>query len=329
MNDSPFDFGGILAPYLPAKGVAVAVGVSGGPDSMALCRVLSQYATGPVHAVTVDHGLRPEAAQEAAQVGAWLAGWNDVQHIILKREKAGATRLQEKAREDRYALMAEYCAQNDIDAVFTAHHQDDQAETFLFRLAKGSGLDGLGAMRSVHAYNDTLKIIRPFLDVPKSALVSYCETHSLPFVTDPSNEDSRFARVRLRDSYEILNREGLSTKRLAVTASRLARARDALDFYAGRILAQAIFENERNRIVLQSALVISEPEEVRLRVLAGLIDRLAAKREYGPRLERLEELSLQVFGDPGFKKASLAGCLVGFDRKNGLITVETEQKGLN
>ncbi len=366
MSDGPFDFPALLRPFLPAGDAALAVAVSGGPDSMALCHALSQCANRPVHAVTVDHGLRPEAAEEAAEVGRRVAVWPHVRPVVLTRnlqkdslspwgegrgegdiesedqyvlspphpnplpEGRGFTsRVMETARHDRYRLLAGYCAEHGIHDLFTAHHQDDQAETFLFRLAKGSGLDGLGGMRPLHDYNETLRIIRPFLDVPKSALVAYCEERGIAFVRDPSNENENYARARLRKSQQVLAAEGLTPKRLAVTAKRLARARDALDFYAGEILAQAKKEKNSDRIVLNFSAVENAPEEIRLRVLAGLMDRIAEKQDYGPRMERLEDLAGRLFNDPRFKRASLGGCLVGIDRKKGLICVEKEQKDTN
>lgn len=326
MNDSPFDLSALLRPFLPADGAPVAVAVSGGPDSMALCRALSLCAAGPVHVLTVDHGLRPESALEAAEVGRRIAGWPHVHHTVLKREGGGATRIQEEARFDRYALMAGYCEQHGIERLFTAHHQDDQAETFLFRLAKGSGLDGLGAMRPVHAYNGRLQIIRPFLDVPKAALVSFCEGQGVAFTADPSNENTSFARVRLRRARAVLEAEGLTAKRLCVTAKRLARAREALDFYAQNLLSTAGHDLKSNRIVLSLVKVENQPEEVRLRVLSGMMEKVAGRQEYGPRMERLEELCARLFSDAGFRKFSLGGCLVSLDRKKGLIAVEKEQK---
>ncbi|MCB1721002.1 MAG: tRNA lysidine(34) synthetase TilS, partial [Alphaproteobacteria bacterium] len=111
----------------------IAVAVSGGPDSMALCWLLSRWAVErgvKIHVLTVDHGLRPEAAEEAIQVGAWLGGWSQqVEHHILRWKTPADTAIQEEARKARYGLMAEYCRVHDIRHLFLAHHRDDQAET--------------------------------------------------------------------------------------------------------------------------------------------------------------------------------------------------------
>ena len=170
----------------------VAVGVSGGPDSMALAWLLSQISktnpgSPPIHALTVDHGLRTESAAEAAQVGVWVSGWPGLTHHVLRWEQGADTRIQEEARRARYDLMAEYCRARDIRHLFLAHHMDDQAETVLFRLAKGSGLDGLAGMKPWQERGDIV-LLRPLLEIPKERLLETCASESIPFVKDPSNE---------------------------------------------------------------------------------------------------------------------------------------------
>ncbi|MCB9990806.1 MAG: tRNA lysidine(34) synthetase TilS [Rhodospirillales bacterium] len=324
MMDSPFSLHDLVRDLLPADSAAVAVAVSGGPDSMALCHALSSCGANPVHALTVDHGLRPEADEEAVRVGRWLDGWPFVSHHILKREldRKPDSKIQEEARFDRYTLLSSYCEEQGIGRLFTAHHQDDQAETFLFRLAKGSGLDGLGAMRRLHDYNECMAVCRPFLPVPKAALLSYCTAHNIPYVQDPSNENTDFARVRLRRSYEVLAEEGLSAKRLAVTAGRLARARDALEQMSDALWREALVSGEPGRIVLKYDLWRAAPEELRLRLVLKGLEALEPERYYGPRLEKVEALALRLYDDPDFKKASLAGCLIGRGHKDGTLILE-------
>ncbi len=326
MSDSPFVLSEFCRPHLPPLPVAVAVAVSGGPDSMALCHALASCYEGPVHALSVDHGLRAEAAAEAAQVGDWVGVWPRVQHHILTREGSpGHSRIQEQARQDRYALLADYCARTGITHLFTAHHRDDQVETLLFRLAKGSGLDGLAAMRPVTAYDDQLTIIRPLLEADKESLLSYCAAHDIAFVQDPSNDDDRFARARLRRSAGILAAEGLTAKRLAVTAARLGRARDALDHYAATAFAAHLQQKEPGRIVFNLAELRDEPAETRLRVLLRAVDRLGGGAGgYGPRREKMENLATVLFTAADFKTRSLGGCLFSRDDRKGLIVIETE-----
>ncbi len=307
---------------------AVAVAVSGGPDSMALCRLLADYAAehgGPeIYAVTVDHGLRPAARDEALQVGVWLKDWPFVKHDVLTIPPVEnmSSRIMEAARDGRYALMAAYCREQGIDRLFLAHHRDDQAETFLFRLAKGSGLDGLSAMRPLQDYADDLQLVRPLLGFSKDRLVATCEEAAVSFVTDPTNENARFARARLRQAQSVLEKEGLTAKRLAVTASRMARAREALDFYADNIFKNVAAE-QGDKLVLDFARLQAEPAEIRLRVLLKAMDI----KGYGPRMEKMEGLAARLFEDQSFTKATLGGFIFHYDRKRGLICIEKEKSG--
>jgi tRNA(Ile)-lysidine synthase len=302
---------------------AVAVAVSGGPDSMALLRLLADLPDGPrLHALTVDHGLRPEAAAEAAQVAAQVASWPRVTHHILSRAAPDkdAARVMESAREDRYVLMAAWCVEHGIPVLLTAHHRDDQAETFLFRLAKGSGLDGLAGIRAVSAYDERLTLVRPLLGVAKAELVTLCETRGVPFASDPTNANTKFARSRLRAAMEILAAEGLSPKRLAVTALRFARARGALEYYAKRAFDAALVSRSGNETILNAEILRAEPEETRRRVIAMVLAAMEDERGYSPRMEALEELTARLFDDPGFTRSSLRHCVIA-RRRDGTISI--------
>ncbi len=304
----------------------VALAVSGGPDSMALALALSRYAQAhggfEIYALTVDHGLREESWQEAESVHVMMAHWPHLTHSILKWEGEKPTeRIQEAARHARYDLMSEYCAAHGIDGLFLAHHQGDQAETFLFRLAKGSGLDGLSCMQAVSARGD-LQLLRPFLDVPKADLICFCKDNNIAYFDDPSNEKKEFARVRLRKSKEVLEAEGLSDKRLSVSAARLARARVALDLIAERGYNTHLFDRNTKRYVFNYNLC-SEPAEIVLRILKRVIAELnAGAHGYGPREEKLEDLMRALIAEGEFRKRTLGG--VVFEKKDGAITMTKE-----
>lgn len=330
----PDEMAALCMAYIGAA-QAVAVAVSGGPDSMALCRLLSLAGhdrTCALHILTVDHGLRAESSAEAQQVGRWVADWPGVQHHILTRtlpDDGGGARLMEAARTDRYAMMAEYCRARGITKLLTAHHQDDQAETLLFRLAKGSGLDGLAAMAPVQDYSPDLQIIRPLLDIPKTRLIATCRAYDVPYVSDPSNDERRFARPRLRQARAVLEEEGLSAKRLAVTAARLRRARQALDYYAKQVYEQALLPRETDRIVFSFYALVDAPEDTRLRVLVKAMQALlpggAAEYGYGPRREKLEALCTRIFGDEDFKSATLHGFLFRRAGKGDMLEITPER----
>jgi tRNA(Ile)-lysidine synthase len=315
----------------------LAVAVSGGPDSMALCALLASWLEREnsdipaLHVLSVDHGLRPEAAQEVNAVAAWLKNRPRIVHAALKcnlfsTPDQDGKRIMENARKARYAVMADYCRTEGIKSLFLAHHRDDQAETLLFRLAKGSGLDGLAAMRPVHPYSDSLTLLRPLLDVPKAALINFCETHAIPFVTDPSNVSTRFARPRLRKARTALEEEGITSKRLALTARRLARARDALDRLAGEAFKSTLTNRTEYAITLNWTVLKTSPEEIALRALLIAINTLHPESwtTYGPPLEKIEHLFNELLNMPRFRKRTLHGVIFERDDKNGDLRLSRE-----
>lgn len=303
---------------------SIAVALSGGPDSMALCALVQEWAQGRgmrVHAITVDHALRPESAAEAQQVGDWVSqSMPDVTHVVLRRDPATITaaKLQEQARADRYRLMSDYCHAQGIAHLCLAHHQDDQAETFLFRLCKGSGLDGLAAMRVQSTVHD-IALIRPFLGMGKDRLIATCQARGLPFVNDPSNKNYQFARVRFREMAALLAGEGLTAKRLAVTALRLARARDALDHFADLAWTRAFVSQTDEDMIFDLNLLHGEPDDIRVRVMMRALGDIGGDDAYGPRLERVEELMHDTFYESGFTRTTLHRCIVEKSTARGTL----------
>jgi len=218
----------LFAPLLGMGTLLVAV--SGGPDSTALLLMATEWAArggACVAAATVDHGLRPESAAEAQTV-ATLAARLGIPHTILVwNDVKPASRLQERAREARYRLLIDHARQIGAGAIATAHHADDQAETVLFRLIRGSGLAGLAGVEATSA-RQGVTIARPLLGVPKSDLVAFCRSRGVAFAEDPSNSNMAFARPRLRTLLIALGEEGLTAEGLARFARRAAEAEDAL-----------------------------------------------------------------------------------------------------
>ncbi|MFN3701048.1 MAG: tRNA lysidine(34) synthetase TilS [Alphaproteobacteria bacterium] len=321
---------------------SIAIAVSGGPDSLALAGLLARWAVefAPrlnLHALSVDHGLRAESAQEAAQVGTTLARFSNLDHTILRWEaQKPSSKIQEEARAARYDLLETYCASHGITHLFLGHHQADQAETFLFRLCKGSGLDGLAAMRP-QQQRGALTLCRPLLTMDKEDLIAYCRAENLPFSEDPSNENERFARVRLRGILPLLAGEGLSIKRLAVTAQRMERAASALDIIAQERYQISVENIETSRIVFNIGALISQPDEIMFRILEKAMYALQAYEDYGPRTERIESIvtALTALRDqnrdqnhdqnqaPPWKDRTLGGIV--FRLKNAALVLELEK----
>lgn len=217
------------------KNAMIAVAVSGGPDSMALLHLLRSV-TKNIIALTVDHGLRLESADEAAQVAAWCKKQKIEHHILNWRGAKPKTGLHETARVARYELLQNWCLKNNILHLATAHHADDNAETILQRISKASGPVGLAGIAE-HVFLPHLHLWRPLLAHPKSDLIQYCKMLDIPFITDPSNEHSKFARGRLRGAADVLAAEGLTSQNLNLLAQKQRAAVMALEDQAAEFLA--------------------------------------------------------------------------------------------
>ncbi|KRR17859.1 tRNA lysidine(34) synthetase TilS [Bradyrhizobium retamae] len=258
---------------------ALVLAVSGGPDSLALMWLAARWrralSRGPrLIAVTVDHGLRPEAAREAREVKR-LAGSLDLPHRTLRWTGAKPkTGLPAAAREARYRLLAKAARASGATHILTAHTRDDQAETLLMRMLRGSGIAGLAAMAR-ESEREGVWLARPLLDVPKSRLVATLDKAKIAFADDPTNRDMSFTRSRLRALMPALAEEGGDSRNLARLASRLARANAAIEVLADgaeRYLAVRDHD-DATRFGFDAQAFAGLPEEIRLRLLKRAIDR--------------------------------------------------------
>jgi tRNA(Ile)-lysidine synthase len=282
----------LFADLAPLAGILLAV--SGGPDSTALMLLATRWrealCNGPrLFAVSVDHGLRAEAAQEALSVK-HLAHRLGIEHCTMRWVGPKPTSgVQEAARAHRYRLLANAARSQKIRHILTAHTRDDQAETVLFRLIRGSGVAGLAGMARVTAFADFV-LVRPFLELPKCRLIATLEAAGLSYTKDPSNENPRFFRARLRTVMPLLSAQGLDPGRLAVLARRMARAHQALEAAAQEAYARllAVTPGESGEIALDRRGLFELPEEIALRVLRRAIAATATRHEV--ELAKLEAL---------------------------------------
>ncbi len=291
----------------------LAVAVSGGADSLALLHLMSRWAAEGadkprLDVLTVDHALRSDSRGEAEMVARVAASFG-LDHAILTwtgGSERGSS-VQERARVARYDLMAAYCHAHDIGALTTAHHLDDQAETFLMRLKRGSGLDGLAAIPEESVWAG-IPVLRPLLDVPKARLLPTLKEAGLTHVNDPSNADPRFERVRVRGSGEALAALGLTAEALARSARRLRRARIALEQSTDNFLAKQAAMHEAGYCLLAPDALRAAPEEIALRALARILASVGGRTE-PVRLSKLEALLAGLAANPD-KTHTLAGCRI-------------------
>jgi tRNA(Ile)-lysidine synthase len=310
---------------------AIVLAVSGGPDSIALMWLAARWreslARGPrLIAVTVDHGLRSEAAREARDVK-HLARSLDLTHRTLRWSGAKPkTGLPAAARAARYRLLAQAARAGGATHILTAHTRDDQAETLLMRLLCGSGIAGLAAMAR-ESEREGVLLARPFLDVSKSRLVATLKKAKVGFADDPTNRDLSFTRPRLRTLLPALAAEGGDARNLARLAARLARANAAVEVLAdGAERYLALRGRESLRPGFDAGAFAAMPEEIRLRLLKRAIDRFGHEgpAELGKVEALLAALDRACAGKAGGirprLKQTLAGALVSLIE--GRILVE-------
>ncbi|MDP2801237.1 MAG: tRNA lysidine(34) synthetase TilS [Phreatobacter sp.] len=296
---------------------ALLLAVSGGPDSMGMLAAFARWRdlTGAVPALTVacvDHGLRPETAAEAAGVVRAAEGFGLPATTLRWDGDKPATGLQEAARDARYRLLGSHARDIGASAVVVAHHREDQAETVMMRLTRGSGPLGLKGMAAASAH-DGITLLRPLLWVPKARLAATARAAGLTPVDDPSNRDDRFTRVRIRQMMPHLVAEGLDSERLAIFAGRMRMIEAALAQHAAVLDAAS-----RQRSVVPETVVFDgsgwlDKPFVDVQQLLAAVLREVVPEGARERLEALEALTgavLMAIAEGGALRQTLQGALV-------------------
>jgi tRNA(Ile)-lysidine synthase len=314
----------IFAPWQSLPAVVLAV--SGGPDSVALLWLAARWRRklrrGPrLIAVTVDHGLRKEAAREARGVK-HLARSLGIEHRTLRwHGSKPKTGVPAAAREARYRLLARAARASGATHVATAHTRDDQAETLLMRLLRGSGVAGLAAM-AAETEREGVLLARPLLDISKAELIATLDAADVAFVDDPTNRDPAFTRPRLRALMPLLAEEGADARTLARLASRLARANAAVEVLAdGAERYLTLTDRGASRSGYDARAFSVLPEEVRLRLLKRAIDRHGHEgpAELGKIEALLAALDRAMGEGQSSLKQTLAGAAVSLSRGRILV----------
>ena len=312
-----------LGPFEPMPRIAVAV--SGGPDSLALCLLAARWArsrNGTVCGLTVDHRLRPESGAEAAQVRRWLAARGIAHRTVHWPGVRPVTGLQEQARAARLALLTGWCRRAGVLHLLLGHQREDQAETALQRFVRGSGIDGLAAMAPVRLAMEPasgdVRLLRPLLPVSRAALIATLARWNQPWIDDPTNRDSRHTRPRLAAALAHLGSEGLSVSRLVSAATRAAGDRAALDQLCTDLLAACTRPSPAGYVILDLSVLRRAPSALAVRSL-GCVVATVSGSTYPPRQERLERLAHRLLDD-GTKAATLGGCRV-VPQRDGRVVV--------
>ncbi len=292
----------------------LAVAVSGGVDSVCLLCWLAALKMDIV-ALHVNHGLRAAAEIETKYVESLCAQLNVPCKIFYWNDDKPTSGLEAAARTARYKFMTDFCRAENITALLVAHQADDQIETFLMNLGRGSGLAGLAAMRPI-SYRDGVKIVRPLLNIYRRELKQYCDDNNIKYFMDEMNDDPHYTRVRIRKNRHLLGEKlGISDDRILLAIGNLGRARDAMDGNVAELVAQVL--NKDYALFFDSFLFDQAPE-IRLKFLGTLI-QIIGGNDYQPRLNSLHNALSKLHADCKF---TLGHCTIR--RLHGQILIVPE-----
>lgn len=295
------------AAFFMSKPNRIGVAVSGGSDSMAALHLMAraaQHEGWDLRAVTVDHGLRPEAAAEAAEVARFCAGLG-VPHTVLHWEHGPVEgNLMDAARRARYALMADWAQAQGVSHIVLGHTADDQAETFLMGLARGAGLDGLVGMRKGWDQGQ-VRFERPFLEHPRGELRAYLQRQGVAWRDDPTNADDRFTRVKARRALTALKPLGITVDRLSGVITNLARAQGAVRQAVAEAEARVCHEAAGAVVFDRTAFLRCGPEVARRLLISAL--RWVSAAEYAPRAEAVNRVEIAILEG---RDTTLWGCRI-------------------
>ncbi len=288
----------------------LGVAVSGGSDSVALLHALTEYFAGQstqILAATVNHHLRPEALSEA-QFCADIARRLNIQHEVLNWDAwDGNGNLQAEARQARYDLLTDWAKHYQISALTTAHTANDQAETVIMRLARAAGVDGLAGIPQARNIAG-VRVLRPFLSLRREQLQAYISNRGVNWISDPSNDDRRFERTKVRNALQHLEPLGLTTPVLATVAVNIQSAKEALNWHA-RKETQDMITIDKGDVVIEHAKFCALPKETARRILACVLQWIGGN-DYTPRRNSI----IQMLAAIDTKCAStLNGCAIQYD----------------
>ena len=304
---------------LPEKPSHIAVAVSGGADSMALTLLTNNWAKArkvKLTAITVDHNLRPESKFEAETVHKWCKKYK-INHTILTYTGVIPTsNIEAVAREYRYELLTNYMKDKSINYLLIAHNQDEQRETFFLNLARGSGVYGLCGMPTI-SERMGIKIIRPMLNFTKQEIKEYLNSIQQEWIEDPSNSDTKYKRVRIRNLKKLIDTLGLSNARLSDTMKNMERVRNSIEFFVSECIEKAVISNG-SKLVLDTEKFLYYPSEICLRTLAKLIKDFT-NSDYPPRFESIENLYMKIKNSTLNKGITLSKAKIFFDKSKNIV----------
>ena len=298
------------------------VAVSGGPDSLALAFLAKVYSIKnnlKSRFFIVDHGLRTESSQEAKLTKNLLKKYSIKLEILTWYGKKPKIKIQSVARDKRYELILDKCNQHKIGNILIAHHQDDLFENFFIRMARGSGLKGLISLDKKTRYKN-VNFLRPLINQKKSDLIFLSKYIFNFYVTDPSNSDDKFTRIKVRKSLEELKKFGLDREKFLNTIKNLKMSNDVIDFYVNENLRKNTFLSYKKKKLILGSNFFEQPYEVVFRSLSDSIKTIGSKY-YPVRGRKLDRIISEIKSNSRIK-VTLGGCVL--EKVNQTVIISKE-----
>ena len=293
----------------------ILVSVSGGPDSLALasmCKALhSECKKKTFYYVNINHAIRKNSFEESKFVKKILKK-QDIYLKVINNKKEITNNIQHNARKIRYSLLNNECKKKKISLILTGHHKDDQIETFLIRISRGSGVQGLSAMSTTVSLNGKVKIFRPFLYLAKKNLIFIAKKVFGTYVKDPSNNNKKFLRSNVRKLLPILNKYGIGDDQIIRSINNLKSSSRTLNTYFNEVFKKVV-KKTGQKVSIKKHNFFSLNEELQIRTL-GLIIKSLNKLDYPPRSKKLLT-AIKFLNSTKDKKYQLGGCSI-VSRKN-------------
>ena len=306
------------------KNKKILVAVSGGPDSLALSILTKSLETSlnlNIYYVLIDHGIRKKSYLEGVKTRLKLKKFGIKLNIIKNHQKI-KNNIQSKAREIRYQLLSNFCKKKNINYLMTAHHSEDQVETFLIRLSRGSGVQGLSSMKIVTKLKSNLKIVRPLLDVKKKDLMHISKLVFGKYINDPSNKNPKFLRTKIRKLIKEMEKSGIGHEKILKSISNLSMTSETLENYL-KLFEKKSVKKSKSNFMIKFSDFLQVNKEIQFRVLQNILVK-CSKNYYPPRSEKIFSLIERLKKKKSQKKQTLGNCIIF--KQNKIIYVYKEPK---
>ena len=299
------------------------VAVSGGPDSLALVALTKAYTffkKSKFYYLLVDHNIRKNSSQEAKKVKKLLKKKEYLNLKVLLNKKKITKNIQAEARNVRYDILTSFCKKNNIKVILTGHNLEDQVETFLIRLSRGSGLRGLSAMKPLSKINNQVSLFRPLLDTQKKILIKISRTIFGKYVKDPSNNNQKYLRTKVRSLKKPLEKSGIKYEQIFKSIQNLSQSKITLDEYLSKIFKEFI-KMSNGEILINFKKFKDFNKDTKIAVINHSIKQLKSNY-YDLRSKKVENL-IRNLDKKDFKNSTLGGCI--FFKKGKYLCLKVEK----